>query len=103
MTERVLSELTNDGKAPDFLLCIGDDLSDEDMFESILSKASCSTSTGSVPEIFACTVGQKPSKAKYYLNDTKHVMRLLQGLTFASNGKPPECIPPCQVSFESFA
>ncbi|KNA06858.1 hypothetical protein SOVF_177210 [Spinacia oleracea] len=103
VTERVLSELTNDGKAPDFLLCIGDDLSDEDMFESILSKASCSTSTGSVPEIFACTVGQKPSKAKYYLNDTKHVMRLLQGLTFASNGKPPECIPPCQVSFESFA
>ncbi|KAL2936023.1 putative alpha alpha-trehalose-phosphate synthase [UDP-forming] 10 [Bienertia sinuspersici] len=97
--ERVLSELSNDGKLPDFLLCIGDDLSDENMFESILSKASC-TSSGIAPEIFACTVGQKPSKAKYYLNDTKHVMRLLQGLASASCGKP-EGILQTQVSFES--
>lgn len=99
MAERVLSELTIDGKSPDFLLCIGDDLSDEDMFESILSKASC-PSMSTVPEIFACTVGQKPSKAKYYLNDTKHVLRLLQGLTNSSNIKP-ECNLETQVSFES--
>lgn len=99
MAERVLSELTTDGKPPDFLLCIGDDLSDEDMFESIVSKASC-PSSGIAPEVFACTVGQKPSKAKYYLNDTKHVMRLLQGLANASSGKP-ECNLETQVSFES--
>lgn len=99
VAQRVLSELTNDGKSPDFLLCIGDDLSDEDMFETILSKASC-PSSAIAPEIFACTVGQKPSKAKYYLNDTKHVMRLLQGLANSLNRKP-ECNLQTQVSFES--
>lgn len=101
VAQKVLSELTSKGKPPDFILCIGDDRSDEDMFESISSKASC-PSLPITPEIFACTVGQKPSKAKYYLNDTRHVMRLLQGLANASNGKP-EPSSQTQVSFESCA
>ncbi|KAK4399733.1 putative alpha,alpha-trehalose-phosphate synthase [UDP-forming] 9 [Sesamum angolense] len=41
-------------------------------------------------DIFACTVGQKPSKAKYYLDDTVDVMRLLRGLANASNPKPQD-------------
>lgn len=67
------------GKSPDFILCIGDDRSDEDMFESILTKSDSATSS-SAPEIFACTVGQKPSKARYYLDDTMDVMALLTAL-----------------------
>ncbi|KAH6822391.1 trehalose-phosphatase/synthase 9 [Perilla frutescens var. hirtella] len=85
--EKVLSMMINDGKAPDFIMCIGDDRSDEDMFESILSAASA-LSLPTSPEVFACTVGQKPSKAKYYLDDTADVVRLLQGLAIACNPKP---------------
>ncbi|GAB2269866.1 Probable alpha,alpha-trehalose-phosphate synthase [UDP-forming] 9 [Dionaea muscipula] len=77
VAEKVLSTMKSNGKPPDFVLCIGDDRSDEDMFESISAGATS-------PDIFACTVGQKPSKAKYYLNDTGHVMKLLQGLAGAS-------------------
>ncbi len=33
--ERILQELSRTGRAPDFILCIGDDRSDEDMFEAI--------------------------------------------------------------------
>lgn len=84
VAKEVLSTLTKKGKSPDFVLCIGDDRSDEDMFESILTKPYSVTTSSSAPEIFACTVGQKPSKAKYYLDDTVEVMTLLEGLGTAS-------------------
>ncbi|XP_015074131.1 probable alpha,alpha-trehalose-phosphate synthase [UDP-forming] 9 [Solanum pennellii] len=84
---KVLSMMVDGGKPPDFVMCIGDDRSDEDMFESILSTISSSSVTAA-PDIFACTVGQKPSKAKYYLDDTADVLKLLGGLASASNPKP---------------
>ncbi|KAL3631042.1 putative alpha,alpha-trehalose-phosphate synthase [UDP-forming] 9 [Castilleja foliolosa] len=87
VAEKVLSKLAKNGAAPDFVVCIGDDRSDEDMFESI-SNAVLSSSVPAVPEIFACTVGQKPSKAKYYLDDTSDVVRMLRGLANASDTKP---------------
>ncbi|PIN16864.1 Trehalose-6-phosphate synthase component TPS1 [Handroanthus impetiginosus] len=87
VAEKVLSMLANNGRAPDFVVCIGDDRSDEDMFESISNTVS-NSSGPTVPEIFACTVGRKPSKAKYYLDDTADVVRLLRGLANASNPKP---------------
>ncbi|KAG8383158.1 hypothetical protein BUALT_Bualt05G0155500 [Buddleja alternifolia] len=99
VAEKVLSVMVNTGKAPDFVTCIGDDRSDEDMFESILSTVS-SSSLPSPPDIFACTVGQKPSKAKYYLDDTSDVVRLLQGLANASNPKPRPG-PHLRVAFDS--
>lgn len=68
---------------PDFVLCIGDDRSDEDMFEVIMSAVN-NASLSPVAEVFACTVGQKPSKAKYYLEDTPEILRMLQGLAAAS-------------------
>ncbi|RZC17112.1 probable alpha,alpha-trehalose-phosphate synthase [UDP-forming] 8 isoform X1 [Glycine soja] len=86
VAQEVLSSLTKKGKSPDFVLCIGDDRSDEDMFESILAKPYSATSF-SAPQIFACTVGQKPSKARYYLDDTVDVMTLLKGLGAASGPK----------------
>ncbi|TKY55184.1 alpha,alpha-trehalose-phosphate synthase of UDP-forming 9 [Spatholobus suberectus] len=82
----ILSKMTENGKSPDFVLCIGDDRSDEDMFESLLTKAYSGTSSFA-PEIFSCTVGQKPSKARYYLDDTEDVMRLLQALVAVSGPK----------------
>ncbi|XP_021635815.1 probable alpha,alpha-trehalose-phosphate synthase [UDP-forming] 9 isoform X2 [Hevea brasiliensis] len=87
VAEKVLSNMVNRGKPPDFVLCIGDDKSDEDMFESILSTVSGPT-LPMAPEIFACTVGRKPSKARYYLDDAVDVVKLLQGLATASCPKP---------------
>lgn len=79
--------MADSGKPPDFVMCIGDDRSDEDMFESILSILS-SKSMPVAPDIFACTVGRKPSKAKYYLDDVADVVKMLQGLATASCSKP---------------
>ncbi|KAJ9163726.1 hypothetical protein P3X46_023361 [Hevea brasiliensis] len=86
VAEKVLSAMISRGKSPDFVMCIGDDRSDEDMFESI-SRTASSLSFRSAPEMFACTVGQKPSKARYYLDDIDDVLALLQGLAIASSLK----------------
>jgi trehalose 6-phosphate synthase/phosphatase len=69
------------GVIPDFVLCIGDDRSDEDMF-GVITSARASLSP--IADVFPCTVGQKPSKAKYYLEDTSEILRMLQGLANAS-------------------
>ncbi|EEF34729.1 trehalose-6-phosphate synthase, putative [Ricinus communis] len=83
VAERLLETMQQKGMLPDFVLCIGDDRSDEDMFEVIMS-ARAGPSLSPVAEVFACTVGQKPSKAKYYLEDTSEILRMLQGLANAS-------------------
>lgn len=84
VAEHLLSTMQERGMLPDFVLCIGDDRSDEDMFEVITSAVS-GPSLSPVAEVFACTVGQKPSKAKYYLEDTTEIVRMLQGLATASD------------------
>ncbi|GAB2273125.1 Sesquithujene synthase A [Dionaea muscipula] len=83
VAERLLAKMQQKRMQPDFVLCIGDDRSDEDMFEVIMSARS-GPSLSPVAEVFACTVGRKPSKAKYYVEDTSEILRMLQGLAFAS-------------------
>ncbi|KAK9675663.1 hypothetical protein RND81_11G022100 [Saponaria officinalis] len=100
VVEKVMSMLSNAGKQPDFLMCIGDDRSDEDMFETLL-KSSSSSQLPSSPEVFCCTVGQKPSKAKYYLDDTADVSKLLSGLATAVSTQKSRYNPHPHVSFES--
>lgn len=82
VAERLLDTMKNKDIFPDFVLCVGDDRSDEDMFEVIMG-AVANSSLSPVAEVFACTVGQKPSKAKYYLEDTTEILRMLQGLAAA--------------------
>ncbi|KVH96365.1 Glycosyl transferase, family 20, partial [Cynara cardunculus var. scolymus] len=72
------------GMTPDFVLCIGDDRSDEDMFEVITSSVASGKCIAPNAEVFACTVGNKPSKATYYLDDTVEIARLMQGLASVS-------------------
>jgi trehalose 6-phosphate synthase/phosphatase len=100
VTGKVLSRMVEEGKAPDFVVCIGDDRSDEEMFESITTTLSAQSSSPMSTEIFACTVGRKPSKAKYFLDEVSDVVKLLQGLTTTSSPKPryPSHL---RVSFES--
>lgn len=83
VAERLLSTMSERGLLPDFVLCIGDDRSDEDMFE-VITGAVDGHSLPPSAEVFACTVGRKPSKAKYYLDDTAEIVRLMQGLASVS-------------------
>ncbi|KAJ8616548.1 hypothetical protein MRB53_035920 [Persea americana] len=85
VAEKILSSMTGDGRQADFVLCIGDDRSDEDMFEGIRAMARNRHSNAAV---FACTVGQKPSKAKYYLDDTVEVVMMLKALADSTDESP---------------
>ncbi|KAJ6946779.1 alpha,alpha-trehalose-phosphate synthase [Populus alba x Populus x berolinensis] len=92
VAERLLDTMKLKGKLPDFVLCVGDDQSDEDMFE-VISSARSGPSLSPVAEVFACTVGRKPSKAKYYLEDTSEILRMLQGLAGASEQLDARSVP----------
>lgn len=87
VVESLMASMKSRGMSPDFVLCIGDDRSDEDMFESIASHVSNHFLLDKA-EVFACTVGQKPSMAKFYLDDTVEVIKMLQGLSAASGQLP---------------
>jgi trehalose 6-phosphate synthase/phosphatase len=58
----------------DFILCIGDDKTDEDMFvaveEKTVSKAAC----------FTCTVKKKQTQARYYVEKQTDVLSMLEAL-----------------------
>ncbi|KAG4143691.1 hypothetical protein ERO13_D06G206800v2 [Gossypium hirsutum] len=84
VAEKVFTTMAESGKQADFVLCIGDDRSDEEMFE-IISSAISSGILSSNTSVFACTVGQKPSKAKYYLDDPAEVINMLEALADASD------------------
>ncbi|OMO65436.1 Glycosyl transferase, family 20 [Corchorus olitorius] len=87
VAEKIFTTMAEKGKQADFVLCIGDDRSDEEMFE-IISSAISSGILSSNTSVFACTVGQKPSKAKYYLDDPAEVVSMLEALAEASDPDP---------------
>lgn len=81
--DRILKKLSDERNAPDFVLCIGDDRSDEDMFTAM---EHVTFSPHLTTEVFAVTVGQKPSKAPFYTNDTAEVASLLGRLSEMQHG-----------------
>ncbi|KAA8526255.1 hypothetical protein F0562_008542 [Nyssa sinensis] len=87
VAEKIFTSMAENGKQADFVLCIGDDRSDEDMFE-IIGDAMSRNILSANTSVFACTVGQKPSKAKYYLDDTTEVITMLESLSEATNSPP---------------
>ena len=62
----------------DFVLCIGDDSSDELMFQALHSKIGQRPTDVS---LFTVTVGRKPSEASSYLGDHTEVVELLKMLS----------------------
>ena len=59
-------------------------------------EGSLSDTCGLRAQVFACTVGQKPSKAPYYVNDPEDVLFTLARLGEASalqNGGSPPALP----------
>ncbi|XP_022715736.1 probable alpha,alpha-trehalose-phosphate synthase [UDP-forming] 7 [Durio zibethinus] len=87
VAEKIFTTMAEGGRQADFVLCIGDDRSDEEMFE-IISSAISNDVLSSSTSVFACTVGQKPSKAKYYLDDPAEVVNMLEALAEASDPEP---------------
>ena len=69
---------TSSSNAADFVLAIGDDKSDEEMFVAVNAHAQLPLYAGA--HIYTSTIGQKPSKAPAYLDDTEDVINLLQTL-----------------------
>ena len=96
VVEQILSTLASRGTPPNFVLCVGDDRSDEDMFESIASTMA-EPPQSPMAEVFACTVGRKPSKAKYYLDDTVEVIKMLENLASVTTSSARTL---CRVTFE---
>jgi len=74
--KRFQLETEKDGIKPDetFLFCCGNDRSDEEMFSIVekVGKKWCPNSH------FTCSVGIKPSNAKYYVADTSQVHEVLK-------------------------
>jgi trehalose-phosphatase len=54
----------------DFILAVGDERADEDMFD-VVQGSNC----------YTCTVGMKVSRAQYYLDDPDEVLRVLTACT----------------------
>lgn len=105
VAEKILSSLVEGGRRADFVLCIGDDRSDEDMFEG-LAGVKAKNLVDVHTDVFACTVGQKPSKAKYYLDDTNDVISMLGALANATESSsstptsPTSPPPPTETESE---
>lgn len=78
MADRVISTIeSSTDRCADFVLCVGDDKSDEFMFSYLEDNRPR-------PQMYTCTVGKKPSAAKFYLNDVEAVVELLHSLTKVS-------------------
>ncbi|XP_062193565.1 probable alpha,alpha-trehalose-phosphate synthase [UDP-forming] 9 [Phragmites australis] len=80
----LISAMARCGDAPDFIICVGDDQSDEAMFER-LDRIGGGNKPPLLPAgawVFACTVGNKPSSARFYLDEPEDVLTMLRGLAF---------------------
>ena len=78
----IIKEKIRQKKAPDFILCIGDDASDEKMFKFLNKKKKEIKGFNHAANLISITVGKKPSEAQYYVNNTKDVQDLIKKFTF---------------------
>ena len=81
---KVMEEIVNKlGGAifPGLVLCTGDDTADEPMFSALFEVAGHYMDKEDSIELFACTVGKKPSQADYYFNNALEVERFLISLS----------------------
>ena len=77
----IIKEKIRQQRPPDFILCIGDDASDEKMFRYLKLKQKEIRSFNPKAKLISITVGKKPSEADYYVNNVKDVQELINKLT----------------------
>lgn len=63
---------------PEFVLCVGDDRADEDMFQLINEMQK--SNTYGVKWFWTCTVGSKSSGAQYFMTGVVEVLNVLSAL-----------------------
>uniref|UniRef100_A0AAV1VA43 Uncharacterized protein n=1 Tax=Peronospora matthiolae TaxID=2874970 RepID=A0AAV1VA43_9STRA len=78
IVKHLLKKMRVDGNPADFVLCIGDDVADELMFDEVAKMVI----RDELPrdKVFTCTVGQKPSRAEFFIDDYTDVIALLKSL-----------------------
>lgn len=74
-----------EGNEPDFVLAIGDDAGDEEMFKYLISVENQLRRIGKDITTYGVTVGKVPSNAKYYLNEVNEILLYLDSLTHKIN------------------
>ena len=80
----ILKEELKKGRKPDLIICIGDDIADEEMFKYIHKvRPKLSNFLPNVKD-YLITVGKKPSNAQYYVDHSLQVKELLYGFMQAS-------------------
>ncbi|PWA78982.1 trehalose phosphatase/synthase 11 [Artemisia annua] len=84
VVESTIAIMQTKEKSFDFVLCIGDDQSDENIFERILSSVVSPLLQG-IAKLYSCTVSQNPTMAKYFIDDTVDEIKMFHGLEAASN------------------
>ncbi|CAL9770445.1 unnamed protein product [Musa acuminata subsp. burmannicoides] len=77
--KKILSAMADHRRRADFVLCVGDDSSDEEMFELFASKKHEDV-VASRATVFTCKVAGKPSRARYSLENMEEVKGLLVAL-----------------------
>lgn len=79
--EYLLEQYYESGIVFDFVLVVGDDYSDEEMFKSLKQLSLHKhRSISNNARCFSCTLGRKPTEADYYLNDSSEVLQYLETL-----------------------
>ena len=76
----------------DFIMAVGDDVNDEEMFAEIkaLKNEASPYFLPNTLKVVTCTIGKKPTKAKFYINDGSdltHVLDLLRTSSVKVSGK----------------
>ena len=65
---------------PDLIMAIGDEESDEEMFKYLNYIENKFSYLKNETKIITCTIGRKPSEAKYYLNEPNEVIDCLESM-----------------------
>ena len=73
----ILKKQIKKGRLPDFILSIGDDTSDEKMFDYLNKREAEIKKYSKNAVLYPITVGKKPSKAKYYVDNPKNVKEMI--------------------------
>ena len=76
----IIKKQIKKGRTPDFIMCVGDDKSDEKMFNYLLKKENEIKKYSKQACIYCITVGKKPSKAKYYVDSVRNVKEIINTL-----------------------
>mmetsp|Transcript_6125 Transcript_6125/g.13199 ORF Transcript_6125/g.13199 Transcript_6125/m.13199 type:complete len:178 (+) Transcript_6125:2832-3365(+) len=87
------------GNGVDFALCMGDDISDEKMFTSVISFEAESDCPNSYA--FNVAVGKKPTHASFFVDDASDVADVLVALSGGADSIDPNNAP--DNSFQFFS